>query len=651
MTWAFWRSSRLSVIMSTEAPANDILVVYVDRLTRESVRCLLGAKIQRVIVLEKFDARQQRLSEALSRQSIEVVSADFFSGHLKNDDGESIWLVSRRKASEIAFDAAREIISSYSLLQSLNTKYQRNTLLLSLAKALAPEIEAHTLRITVVRALHSASCPSVLLAVPRQFRAGLLAEHFPDVLLHFYPGRHLLGWIKIKFLVLDFGRHLKRLMIAQGVHSSVQTALAPSVLMVQEDDVRYDRSLRGQLHWLDEQVSDPRFTTYVTNLRPFLSIAKDVECFPPKALEIVSAGTLRDAWIGRRRCEALMDVERDRRKVLSALFCETDTATTFALLHTSQLFMESQRIGAIAKRVNAHVFLTSQLSSDPIQLVAEQLGVKTIAYQYSNLTIQSPLMMSTSDCYVIFSEMYKPLFCRDEIKPKDWLIGGYPYDGIANNVRQRAQSHRSKLIERGATFIVCYFDESVQHDRWGLVSKEDHLAELHLLATAVLNDATFGLVVKSQFMKNTPSQLYPSDDLIRRAAQTGRYLELQSGRHRNEIYPVEAALTADLCIGHKFGATAALESALAGVRTVLLDSYSSRTPWDSLYAQVNVEFKDINLLMEAISNYRLDCLGAGSLGDWKSILHHFDPHMDGQAIGRLRNEINRHLNENFSISQ
>jgi hypothetical protein len=637
--------------MLTEAPANDTSVVYIDRLTRESVRRLLGAKIQRVIVLEKFDARQRRLSQALVRQSIEVVKADFFAGHLKNADGESVWLANRRKVSEIAFDVAREIVSSHSLLQSLNAKYQRDTLLLSLAKALVPEIEACTLRVTVAHALHKAAYPTVLLAAPRHFHARLLDKYFPGVRLDFYPGAHSSGWIKIKLLVWDFVRHLKRLLMTPGTKPSTRTVQGPSVLMVQEDVIRYDKSMRGQPHWLDARESVPQFTTYVANLRPLLSIAKDVDRFPPEAFSVIPACTLRKAWVGRRRCQALMDVEKDRRKVLAALLCERDTSMALALLHTSQLFMEAQRIGALAKYLNAHVFLTSELSSDPIQLVAGQLGVKTIAYQYSNLGVQSPLMMSTSDCYVIFSEMYKPLFCRDGIMPKDWLVGGYPYDGIANTVRHRAQSHRSKMRERGATFIVCYLDESVQHDRWGLVSKEDHLTELHVLVTAVLNDATFGLVIKSQFMKNTPRQLYPSDDLIRRAAETGRYLELQSGRHRNEIYPVEAALTADLCIGHKFGATAALESALAGVRTVLLDSYSSRTPWDSLYAQVNVEFKDINLLMEAISNYRLDCLGAGSLGDWKSILHHFDPHMDGQAIGRLRNEINRHLNENFSISQ
>lgn len=248
-------------------------------------------------------------------------------------------------------------------------------------------------------------------------------------------------------------------------------------------------------------------------------------------------------------------------------------------------------------------------------------------------------MMSTADKYLIFSDMYRELYQTDYIMPKDFLATGYIFDGVADIVREKASKHRDSLNAAGARFVICYFDESVQNDRWGMVSRVDHLGELHALANAVLGDPEFGMVVKSQFSRNTPSQLYPTDDLIQAAMATGRYLELVAGTHRNNIYPTEAALVADLCIGHKFGATAALEAAIAGVRTVLLDTYGMKTLWDAVYAQANIQFKTMESLLGAISCYRSGAVEHQTIGDWRPILHYFDAYQDGMAVSRLRNVI------------
>jgi hypothetical protein len=331
----------------------------------------------------------------------------------------------------------------------------------------------------------------------------------------------------------------------------------------------------------------------------------------------------------------LCQLAQDGRTIRRAALSHHSFAGTAALLHVSQLFMEAERMGALATWLNVRVFLTHQLSADPIQLVADDLNIKTIAFQYSNIGSCSPLMMTTSDCYVIFSEMYKSPFQRDGIGPKEWRFGGYIYDSVADVVRNRAQGYRNALRNKGAKFIICYFDESVQHDRWGLVSKDDHLTELHVLAKAVLEDSSFGVVVKSQFMKNSPSQLYPDNDLLQAAKATGRYLELREGKHRNDIYPVEAALVADLCISQKFGATAALEAAIAGVRTVLLNPYGSKTQWDAIYVKADIERQTIDQLMEALARYRSGSEFDQTLGDWTPILHYFDPYQDGKATKRL----------------
>lgn len=635
-----WRFNQQWVGMGAERTVvAETGIAYVDKLTAASVRRLLAAEISHVIVLEKLNNPQQKYAAKLKKHGVEVDEAVFFAGHLKTPDGESVFLASRRLSGDVAFEAARLIIEAQPLLKQLNAKYQRKTLLLSLAKKLVPEIEAVILRAQVAQALCRIGQVKVWLAEPVYFSSGILIRNLPEVQLHFYPAVQSRIVLLLKEIVWDYLRHIKRLWSGGGRLIARPQNPAPSVLMVQEDNIRLNRTLRGQPHWLNVNGSPPAFHTYIANLVSFLLIAEDATELPKSALALIHAPGVRAAWKQRKTSLPLRRLAHDGRMIRRGAITQRGFAETAALLHVSQLFMEAERQGALAVYLNARVFLTHQLSADPIQLVAEDLNIKTIAFQYSNIGVRSPLMMATSDCYVIFSEMYKSLLYYDGIGPKEWKIGGYIYDNVVDVVRGRAEAHRTALRDKGAEFVVCYFDESVQYDRWGLISKDDHLAEIHTLAKAVVEDKSLGLVVKSQFMKNSPSQLYPDDNLLQKAKATGRYLELLEGKHRNDIYPVEAALVGDLCISHKFGATAALESAVAGVRTVLLDQYGSNSQWDSIYAQADIECETMEQLLEKLVRYRSGSEIDQFFGDWTNILHHFDPYRDGKATDRLRQEI------------
>ena len=615
---------------------------YVDKLTAASIDSMLAAGVLRIIVLDAMNNRQRKHAATLKIKGVEVEEADFLAAHLKNMDGESVYLASWRVAGEIALAASRLIIEMQPLLKRLNTKYQRETLRLFLAKNIVLTTQLFVIRVQVAQALSHPAQAKVWLAEPAYFSSELLVKYLPNTQLHFYlagPSRLLL---LLKKLTGDYARHIKRLW-GWGQPIQKQKKSNPSVLMMQEDTIRLDRSLRGQLHWLDVSGNPPEFAAYIANLSPLYSVIDGAAELSKSGLALIHPPTVRAAWKKRKMSSSLRQLAQDGRAIRWAALLQRDFAGTAALLYASQLFNEAERMGALVTWLNVRVFLTHQLSADPIQLVAEDLNVRTIAFQYSNMGSRSPIMMTTSDYYVIFSEMYKTLFEHDGIAPKKWVIGGYIYDSIADIVRDRARTHRDALRNNGAEFVVCYFDESVQHDRWGLISKDEHLAELHVLANAVLEDSSFGVVVKSQFMRNSPSQMYPTDELIRDAKATGRFLELKEGKLRNDVYPTEAALVADLCISQKFGATAALEAALAGVRTVLINKFGAKTPWDQLYSSAEIEFESIESLMAAISEFRAGTKEINSLGDWSSILNEFDPFRDGKASMRLYNHVKASL--------
>jgi hypothetical protein len=620
--------------------------VYLDELTLPAFWRLFRIRgAMSVTVLEAIKPGQRLWCGLLKGKGINVVEATFFAGHLKTGDGESVPLAARRVAGQIALVAAKEIVQSDPNLDSLNEAYGRNTLRLFIAKQLHPHIEYWTFRTLVAQALCASVRAEVWLKEPTWFDGRLIGEAFPGVDLRFYPTSGFrpvnlaISWIRDVardiIVTLGLGRRNRYFKPAKTQN--------PSVLTHQEDSIRADRSLRGQPHWVDVSQTTEIFDIYVVVLQAAkFFIATDESQSSRAGVTILQTSAFRSALHAMRNDKILQRVRRDRRTAMLAVFQARGFSNKYFLLRVASLLRKAEQMGALALWLNARLFLISETYNsfaDAMQLVAPDLNVTTIAYQYSNMAFVSPLMMSTADKFLIFSDMYKALYKTDGIAPQQFLPTGYLYDGVANLVREKARKHREALSRAGAKFIVCYFDESVQHDRWGFVSKDDHLAEHHALANTVLTDSTFGVVVKSQFIFNSPSRLYPKDDIIRAAKATGRYLELMEGVHRNDIYPTEAALVADLCISHKFGATAALESAIAGVRTVLLDTYGTKTLWDHVYSQADIEYENMDSLIGAIIRYRAGNVAERTLGDWTPILQYFDPYLDGKAVERLRREI------------
>lgn len=619
--------------------SNEPVCFFVDELhLSAALRLIRVPGLTKVHVLNARKKAHLLGHWLLARRRITVVEADFFAGHLKTSSGESVYFAARRIAGQIALVAAKRITDGEAGLSRLNQSYGRNTIRLFVAKQLIRYIEDWTSRALVAEALSAGTRPQIWLRVPHRFDAELLHSELPNVDLHFYRDRA--GNLKdLAFVwLMDCARYVKQNVASIGKSHAPEAIRKPGVLIIQEETIRANHALRGQLHWLDIACPTERFRTHVLKSPSVLATEDGAEAiYREKGVSILPFATMASALRSHHGNHTLRNIRRDRYKAYASAVLSRSQAGRFFLLKVGFLLWQAELMGAMALSAGIKVFLTKEPYSsytDAMQLVARDLDVMTVALQYSNLGYVSPGMIATVDKFVVFSDMYKAVFDQHDMAPKEFVCNGYLYDGVALHVAARAAKHREALQKMGAQFVVCYFDESVQHDRWGLVSKADHLEELHALAAAVLSDVTFGVVVKSQYMKNSPSQLYPSDELIARAEATGRYLELREGTHRNDVYPTEAALAADFCIGHKFGATAALEASVAGVRTVILDSYGIKTRWDAIYAEANIEFDTIDGALEAVISYRSGDSAQTTLGDWGPILHHFDGYRDGKAVER-----------------
>jgi hypothetical protein len=625
--------------METHDQSPPVTTVFVDRLSFTACAHLVRlAGMRHVVVLEKIRRRQEIWATALRLTGISVSEGVFFAGHLKTDGGECVYFASRRLANTIALKAARAIVESDRDLSEVNREHGRNTLRLFIAKQLSRHVEQWTSRILIAQSLSSTERCLLLVARPQRFAAKLLDDVSASVTVLFYSDPIAAAVDLLREIVLTLLRVIKQKYAFRFHHDDIRSVSQPTLLMIQEESLRASNHLRNQFYFLNGDKPGALFETVVLK-PPNQSLFQNQADPDSQRLSLLPMTALGAALREFRNNKTIQRLRANRWKLVLQLSRARSYPAAWFLFKAAWLLWHAEMMGALSLKKNVKAFVTKEPYSthaDAIQLVARDLNITTIALQYSNTPFVSPGMMSTADKYVVFSEMYQSVFSADDIAPGEYVTNGYLYDGIAESVSGRAANRRCELERHGAMFVLCYFDESVQHDRWGLVSTGDHLGELHVLAQAVLDDPQFGLVVKSQFMRNSPSQLYPADELLAKAQTTGRYLEIREGAHRNDVYATEAALVADICVGHKFGATAALEAATAGVRTVIVDSYRTRTRWDAIYSQANIEFDTIDDVLDAVRLYRSGIPGHQALGDWTRILHHFDAFHDGKAVSRLR---------------
>ena len=192
--------------------------------------------------------------------------------------------------------------------------------------------------------------------------------------------------------------------------------------------------------------------------------------------------------------------------------------------------------------------------------------------------------------------------------------------------------------------MICLFDESVSDGPYGSISSDAHLHDIHVVLRYLLQKPDVGLIIKSQFQFNSPSQLYPEDSILQKAAQTGRYLELNvSGNRgrRNVVYPAEAALASDIALGNMVGVTASLEAALTGCRSLLVDSHGQRRPRRDLYDKANIVYPSMESVIEAIRQLRQGDPSTEKLGDWSPIIDQMDAFRDGRSALRLKSFLRR----------
>jgi hypothetical protein len=294
---------------------------------------------------------------------------------------------------------------------------------------------------------------------------------------------------------------------------------------------------------------------------------------------------------------------------------------------------------ALFERFNAKVHVTWYRYSGAHCAIADAMqdvGGVTTMYQRAYDSHPSAETTVAADVAFGFSDFSAQLERRGGSCIRYHIVTGYLGDHRASRLRERAQRVRLALEAAGARRILAYADENSGEDaRWH--TGHDFMRDNYrFLLQKLLEEPDLGLVLKPKVPASLRRRLGPVAELLARAEATGRCVMYRDGVLHGIAPPVAGALAADMLVhGHLCAGTAAVETALAGVPTLLLD----REGWSvsPLYqlGVGRVVFTDWPSLWEACcARWRHPSQERG-IGDWSPLLEELDPFRDGRATERM----------------
>ena len=289
---------------------------------------------------------------------------------------------------------------------------------------------------------------------------------------------------------------------------------------------------------------------------------------------------------------------------------------------------------------NAKVYLTWNKYYNHHMVVADAIkgnGGISAVWQMAYDGFQNIDCRISADIAFMYSEFSWQIEKKIGSNIKYNVITGYPKDYVPPLKKKQARELRERMQANGAEKIVFVIDEnSLGDERWHTghgLQRENY----SFILEKVLDTPWLGVIFKPKRASDLRKRLGWVDELLVKVEKTGRcYIYEDSGRYTTSAPPILAGLSADVCIhGHLSSGTAALECALEGLPTLLIDREGC--PNSKLYELPvgKVIFKSWPETIDAVMEHFNTPQGIPGFGDWSSIIDELDPFRDGKAAYRM----------------
>jgi hypothetical protein len=272
----------------------------------------------------------------------------------------------------------------------------------------------------------------------------------------------------------------------------------------------------------------------------------------------------------------------------------------------------------------------------PISQALKDTGGIMTMYQRSVETLPSAITAAAVDAMFVFGRISKNVEQLSDSVMPFCIITGYLGDHRFSMFQEDASAIRNSLRENGAEYVVTYLDEnSVDDARWWK-GHDLMRGDYSFLLEKLLQDDKMGLIFKPKAPGTLARRLGEVRVLWDEAMKTGRCISLGGDRFYSNVPPALAAMASDVVIHQQLAAaTAALESALCGVPTLLLDREKLfNSPLYEL-GKGKVIFDDMKSLWPICKEHRKYGRKIANFGDWSPVIDDLDPFRDGKASQRM----------------
>ena len=203
------------------------------------------------------------------------------------------------------------------------------------------------------------------------------------------------------------------------------------------------------------------------------------------------------------------------------------------------------------------------------------------------------------------------------------IITGYPSLPITNEMKIKSEKLRNTIKSNGAKKIICVLDEnSLPDERWH-TGDQMQIDNYIFLINELLKNKNLGIIFKPKSAYDLRRRLNDANKLLDEALNTGRcYLYDQTEdnlSHFTKPTPILAALSSDLVVhSHLCAGTAAIETAINGIPTILIDRENVK---NSYFYEVLDKINIYSNWNDAIDSINENFLNKENkmFGNWKKI--------------------------------
>ena len=602
-------------------------------------------------------------------------------GQAYDPAGGNVYGSTIRQAREISTRIRREWILPAPITAALEPQWPREKVAYHLDREMEADVRRECLRVQLAASILGDQLPHGRLLLADRPWANYLDVYARSVGLHvrWYPRPWTRSLTRDIQRIAALGRRALPDRRASSKSVPVTAPLGPSpqasglvvALRYAHRSLDTERTKRSEFFWIDETavVASALLYDFTSPVAIEPRIAADLSA---RQISIVGRAPGVDQWRAGRvtTLVALRSLARLvraaigfalRRRSLSGWMLRKVAGMCLEHAYWHEFFA--------ANRVAVNVATWPETSVAQV-LALDALGGITVAYQHtaSHLIAPSAYVSAGETVQFVFSEEFASLI-READTPCERIIPtGFIYDRAVQQIRSlnAGKDLRSRVRAKGTEFVLCFFDEN-SADRWDIAaSNEEATADYAFLLNWLVEDPLISLIVKVKKASNLRARVSAIAGLLDQAEASGRCVVLRSESSLfGSIYPAEAALAADLCIGKLEGATAAMEARIAGTRTVLIGAPHLLDHPLQEWLGADVVFPNWLSARRAVDEFRLRSDARLALGDWSRGMHRLDPFLDGRAAqamdlyiasfirartaGRSRSEALTHADEMIAI--